>query len=219
MTLKIGVVSQKGGVGKSTLCRMIAAEYARGDWNVKIADMDAKQGTSYNWQRRRIENDIQPEISVELFQRVENALKIADQYDLIVFDGAPHSTKATLQIAKESALVILPTGNALDDLEPTIRLAHEIAQSGVAKERIAIVLCRVGASLIENKEAADYIKASGYHLLKGSIPEKTVYRRASDLGKSATETTHSSTNKKARKLIKSITGRIDQINKQKKEAA
>ena len=37
MALKIGVVSQKGGVGKSTLCRLIACEYARNGWNVKIA--------------------------------------------------------------------------------------------------------------------------------------------------------------------------------------
>ena len=60
MALRIGVVSQKGGVGKSTLSRMIACEYARSGWNVKIADMDASQGTSFNWQRRRIEHNRAP---------------------------------------------------------------------------------------------------------------------------------------------------------------
>lgn len=215
MTLKIGVVSQKGGVGKSTLCRMIACEYAKAGWNVKIADMDASQGTSFNWHSRRIGQGIEPQVSVEMFRRVSDVLKIADNHDLIIFDGAPHSTQATLQIAQESALVILPTGTALDDLEPTIRLAHELHQSGISREKIAISLCRVGNSDAENQEAADYIKSSGFFLLPGSLPEKTVYRRASDTGRAATETTHSSTNDRAAAVMKAIIARISQLNKQK----
>ncbi|MHC5747164.1 MAG: hypothetical protein ACYTXT_35825 [Nostoc sp.] len=40
MTVLVGVISQKrGGVGKSTLARLIAREYAAG-WDVKIADLD-----------------------------------------------------------------------------------------------------------------------------------------------------------------------------------
>lgn len=217
MALKIGVVSQKGGVGKSTLCRMIACEYARSGWNVKIADMDASQGTSYNWQRRRIEQGIDPQISVEMFPRIEGALRVEDQYDLIVFDGAPHSTQATVQIASESALVILPTGNALDDLEPTIRLAHEMRQAGIPSEKIAVALCRIGNSASENEEAADYIRQSGFFLLNGAIPERTSYRRASDMGRAATETTHASTNERAAELMKSISERIAEI--EHKEAA
>lgn len=217
MALIVGVVSQKGGVGKSTLCRMIACEYARSGWNVKIADMDASQGTSYNWHRRRIEQEIEPEVSVEVFSRVEGALRIADQYNLLVFDGAPHSTQITTQIARESALVILPTGNALDDLEPTIRLAHELRQAGIPHETIAIALCRVGNSLIENQEAADYIRQSGFYLLDGSIPDKTSYRRASDTGRAATETSYRSTNERAGELMKSISGRISEL--EQKESA
>lgn len=214
MTLKIGVVSQKGGVGKSTLCRLIACEYARNGWNVKIADMDASQGTSYNWQRRRIENTVEPQVGVEMFRRVSDVEKIANSYDLIVFDGAPHSTQATLQIARTCALTILPTGNALDDLEPTIRLAHELYQNDVPKDNLAVALCRVGNSDVENREAADYIRASGYVLLEGSLPEKTVYRRASDTGRAATETTHSSTNARAANLMQSIVNRLTQLHTQ-----
>jgi len=40
MALVIAVVSQKGGVGKSTCARLIAREYAQAGWNVKIADLD-----------------------------------------------------------------------------------------------------------------------------------------------------------------------------------
>ena len=214
MALKIGVVSQKGGVGKSTLCRMIACEYARGGWNVKIADMDASQGTSFNWQRRRIEQAVDPQVGVEMFRRVADVEKVADNYDLIVFDGAPHSTQQTLQIAQTSALTILPTGTALDDLEPTIRLAHELYRQEVPRDRMAIALCRVGNSEIENEEAASYIRTSGYLLLDGTIPERTVYRRASDTGRAATETSHRSTNERATGLMQSIVQRLEILTSQ-----
>ena len=58
MSVVIAVVSQKGGVGKSTLARLIAREYAAAKWNVKIADLDIGQGTSFNWQSRRLQHDI-----------------------------------------------------------------------------------------------------------------------------------------------------------------
>ncbi|MBA3922086.1 MAG: ParA family protein, partial [Nostocaceae cyanobacterium] len=53
MTLQIGVVSQKGGVGKSTIARLLAREYAAAGWDVKIADLDIAQATSTNWKQRR----------------------------------------------------------------------------------------------------------------------------------------------------------------------
>ena len=104
MALKIGVVSQKGGVGKSTLARMIACEYAAAGWEVKIADMDLKQSTSYEWQQDRLASGAEPAVSVEQFSSVPRAFRTEDKYNLIVFDGAPHATKRTLEIAKVCGL-------------------------------------------------------------------------------------------------------------------
>jgi chromosome partitioning protein len=204
----IGVVSQKGGVGKSTLARLIACEYSRSGWRVKIADMDVSQGTSYHWHSRRLQHAIEPEVSVEQFARVKPALKVADNYDLVLFDGAPHATAATLEIAHHSDLVVLPTGIALDDLEPTIKLAHELKQKAIPIKRIAVALCRVGDSENELNEARAYIEAAGYGLLPGAIPERTAYRRASDVGRAATETSFSSLNNRADEVVQGIVDRL-----------
>ncbi len=51
MTMIIAFVSQKGGVGKSTLARAVAREAAYGGLKVKIADLDTQQGTSVDWHR------------------------------------------------------------------------------------------------------------------------------------------------------------------------
>ena len=55
MSLIIACVSQKGGTGKSTPARLLAREYANAGWMVKIADLDISQGTSFNWQSRRLQ--------------------------------------------------------------------------------------------------------------------------------------------------------------------
>src|SRR5450755_3707911 len=49
MTIFISLCSQKGGVSKSTLARLVAREYANAGWSVKIADLDVSQGTSFSW--------------------------------------------------------------------------------------------------------------------------------------------------------------------------
>ena len=55
MAVLLALISQKGGVSKSTLARLIAREYANAGWNVKIADLDVSQGTSFHWQGRRLQ--------------------------------------------------------------------------------------------------------------------------------------------------------------------
>jgi chromosome partitioning protein len=201
--LAIGVVSQKGGVGKSTVSRMLAREYANAEWDVLIADMDVQQGTSTDWYTRRLENKLEPEFSVHKFSNIDRALKQGDKYDLIVFDGAPHATLQTKQIAKTSNLVILPVGNSKDDLIPQIRLAHELSDV-IETKRILFVLARVGDSVAENEATVDWIEQAGYKVLPGFIPERTAYRTAMDSGRTLTETSFKSLNGKADEVVQSI---------------
>ena len=208
MALKIGVVSQKGGVGKSTVARVIACEYAGNGWEVKIADMDKGQTTVGRWHARRLARGFEPEISVEQYSRVDRALRIEDRFDLLVFDGAPHATLTTKEIAKVADLIVVPSGVSLDDLEPTVLLAHDFRAAGISPDIIAIALCRVGDSVAELEEARAYIDKAGYPALEGSIPERTAYRRASDIGLCITETRYRSLNDRAAELVQSIIDRV-----------
>ncbi len=213
MALIIAVVSQKGGVGKSTFARLVAREYAANDLEVLIADMDVAQSTSFTWNGRRLENNIAPEISVQQFRKVDSALKMADKYDVIVFDGAPHATRQTLEIARHANILVIPTGTSLDDLIPTVQLAHELKKNGIPAKQIAIAFSRVGNSQVELDEASEYIQMAGYSLLNGAVPERTTYRRASDGGRAATETSHPSTNEKADEMAQAIINRIEELMK------
>jgi len=215
MTIKIAIVSQKGGVGKSTIARLIAREFAHNDWHVKIADMDVQQGTSYKWYKRRAANQITPEIRTETFASVKPALTDAENFDLFIFDGAPHATIATRDMARASDLVLLPTGLAVDDLEPQVLLAHELTHHGLAANKIVFVLWRVGDSQLEIHDAREYIKAAGYRTVAGEVPDRTAYRRASDQGRTATETYHKTLNQRADITAQSIINAITKISKRR----
>jgi chromosome partitioning protein len=215
MAIIIGVVSQKGGVGKSTITRLVARELAAQDWQVKIADLDISQATSYHWRSRRLQRALTPDISIEQYGRVDQALKNADPYDLLVLDGAPHASQATRDIARASDLVIIPTGLAVDDLQPGVTLAHELVKH-VPRSKIVFALCRVGSSDAEITDARHYLNEAGYEVLEGALPEQVAYRRASDEGRAATETRFTSLNKRAEILAQSIVNKIAMLTSKSK---
>jgi chromosome partitioning protein len=114
----------------------------------------------------------------------------------------------TLEIARTSDIVVLPTGLSLDDLKPTVLLAHELVEAGVVADKIAVGLCRVGDRENEIEEARRYIDKAGYGTLKGALPEKTAYRRASDEGRAASEVSFPTLKEKAERLAQSIIDRV-----------
>jgi len=211
MGYKVGIVAQKGGVGKSTIARALGTSYAAADWDVKIADLDINQSTSYTWLQRRLKAGITPVIEVQCFGTVAQANKHADNYDLFIFDGAPSASRGTEEIAKLSDLIILPTGLGLDDLEPTVMLANSLAKAGINKKKISFALCRVGDSLSEIEDARNYLLETPYYLLDGVIPEKTCLRQAQDDGFSVVESRFKGPRGKADHLVQSIMNRIEEL--------
>jgi chromosome partitioning protein len=82
----IAFISQKGGVGKSTLARTLAVEATKKKFKVLLADCDPQQATSYEWTKWRQENQLSPLIKSEVFNSISQVGKIKG-YDLIIVDG------------------------------------------------------------------------------------------------------------------------------------
>lgn len=187
---KIGVVSQKGGVGKSTIARDIARQFAAAGYKVKIADLDLKQTTSRDWSVRRLAAGVEPTISVESFQTPLQALQTTG-FDLLVFDGKPHSDIETKRIAEVCDLVVIPCGTSLDDLAPQVRLAHELRKAGIELERIVFVLNGViEVDDLATSDARRYIEEAGYSVVRQAIPMRKSYQSAQNSGRSLSEVTH-----------------------------
>lgn len=206
MTTVIAFVSQKGGVGKSTLARALAREAVSSGLQVKVADLDTQQGTSVDWHRTRLDGNINPAVSVEAFRTAKQALSIADHYELLIIDGPARTSSGTLEIAKIANLVVQPTGASVDDLRPAVREFHALTKAGIPLERLTFALNRIGTDA-EEAEARAYLEEAGYAILRGYLPERPAYRKAQNIGLSVTETRYSSLNQRADDLIQAL---IDQ---------
>ena len=208
MTTLIAFVSQKGGVGKSTLARALAREAAVNGLGVKIADLDTQQGTSVDWHRRRLDAGVEPTVSVEAYRTAEQALAQASRYDLLIIDAPARASEGTRRIAEKADLVVQPTNPALDDLTPAVLVFHELVKAGIPKNRLVFAINHV---LTEAEEAAArvYLEEAGYSVLEGYIPSRTSYRDAQNHGRAITETRFAALNGKADQLIQSLINRVD----------
>ena len=207
MATIIAFVSQKGGVGKSTLARALAREAAAGGMRTKIADLDTQQGTSVDWHRTRLNAGIEPVMAAEAFASAEQALKAADHFDLLIIDGPARTSRGTLDIARVADLVVQPTGASVDDLRPAIREFHALVQEGVPKSKLAFALNRIGTSA-EEADARSYVAEAGYEALDGCLLERPAYRKAQNTGHAVTETSYAGLNAKADALIQALIDRV-----------
>ena len=204
MAYIIGMVSQKGGTGKSTLARLLAHELARTGMRVKIADLDIQQTTCTVWASDRTEAGIEPEIQVQPLGNLATALAEVGHFDAYILDGRPHASQQTLEIARAAHAVVIPTGQTKDDLRPAVQLAHSLADAGIEPARIAFALVKTTRSTAEASAARTYLDQTDYTLLAGELPISTAYGIAHDTGKATSETPYRSLNDKAERLAQAM---------------
>ena len=211
MTISIGVISQKGGVGKSTLSRLIAVSFAASEWDVLLADMDINQATSFQWNARRMQKEITPLFAVQQFASVNQVTRQAPKYDLVIYDGHPAASEETAKIAKACDFVILPTSESIEDLQPQIQLANELrSYIGINRTYFALMLC--GSSEVQISEAREYLASTPFKLLDGSIEAKPGYKAALLEGRALNETPYDTLNTKADDLVISVNTIVETIH-------
>ena len=207
MTAVIAFVSQKGGVGKSTLARALAREAAASGLKVKVADLDPDQATIVDWHKVRTQRALEPSLSVELFRTVAQALASADGHDLLVIDGPAKASGSTTEIAKRADLIVQPTGAGRDDLNPAVRVFHGLVRLGVPQSRLIFALNHIGTES-EAEAARAFITEAGYSVLPGYLPERPAYRLAQNEGHAVTETRFPGLKERADALIQSLIDKV-----------
>lgn len=208
----IGCLSQKGGVTKSTFANTLGVAFTLSGWATKLIDLDAKQATISEWQRRRLAAGITPEVPCQMFGNVASAVRLGGEADLYIFDGAPHATTETVEIAKLCDMLVLPTGLSIDDLAPTVTLANTLADKhGIPVERIVFTLAKAGSSVAEVAAARDYLSKTRFHTLAGAIQLKPAFSRALDAGYSLIETPFKGPRAQATEVINAAMAKFTEL--------
>ena len=182
----IGCISQKGGVGKSVLARLLARELTASGYRAKIADLDVQQATSTRWIGTRLENGHQPEIEGAFYKTVGEAVRDSSGSEVLIFDGKPVADQQATEVAKKANLVVLPTGASVDDLRPTVQLMHALLKAGVPAPRILVVLVSSMTPATE-ADARAVLENAGIRVAKHALRKLPSYEVALGQGLSPSE--------------------------------
>jgi chromosome partitioning protein len=211
----IGCISQKGGAWKSTIARALGTAYTTAGWAVKIIDLDTKQATATKWQQRRLVSNIEPAVPVQMYGNVATALSRAGDADLFIYDGPANATEETVKIAKVCQLLILPTGLALDDLEPQVTLANTLVDShGIEASRIVFALCKASGRQPVIDAARTYLGKTRFSVLDGAIQHLDSFASAMNDGRSIIETPYKGPRAKAMEVIQAAINRFEMLTQE-----
>ena len=180
-------VGQKGGVGKSTLARVLAVAAARQEYKVLLGDFDLEQLSCIEWSATRLRNGIEPEIEARAFKSLKKLRKSVEGFDLVVVDTRGLADELTTDLSQESDVIFLPTGTSMDDLRPTLALARRLSKNRKIGNKIVLVLSIVGRSQRLLETAKQIIADAGFEVLDSIWPERDGFQADLDIGKAGSE--------------------------------
>ncbi len=126
----IGVLNQKGGVGKTTIAVNLAAVYAKAGQRVLLVDADP-QGSSLAWSSAREGTPLFTVVGMPKPTLHKDMPSIASDYDVVIIDGAPRVSELGRAAIMASDLVVIPVQPSPYDVwasADTVKLIKEAQQ-------------------------------------------------------------------------------------------
>lgn len=179
----LAVLSQKGGVGKTTLAIHLATEAQTQSKRVLVIDLEP-QGSAMLWAKARGDRkpDVSPVHEAALGQEVERAR--ADGYGLVVIDTAPHADPGALLAARAADLVLVPCRPAVFDLG-TVEATLDACK--LAKRPAVVVLNAVPVRSKVVEEAGEAIRGAGATISPVIVRQRVAFQHCLNDGRTAGE--------------------------------
>jgi chromosome partitioning protein len=179
----IAIISQKGGVGKSTLAVHLATEATAQGQRVLLLDLDP-QGSAMEWASRR--GDLPPDVSganpASVAKEIERAR--GEGYDLVVVDTAPHADHAALQAARVADLVAIPCRPSTFDIAA---ISATLDLCKLANKQAAVVINAAPIRSRVTTEAAEAIAEKGAKVSPIVIRQRVAFQHCMIDGRTAAE--------------------------------
>lgn len=179
----IAVVSQKGGVGKSTLALHLAVEFTAQGKKVAVIDLDA-QCSAANWGDRR-QADFPVVISAQA-NRLKKEIDRIRQHggDVVIIDTAPSSDSAAIEAVRASDLTVVPCRPSAFDVEAVANTRRIVELAG---KPYVVVLNFVQPFGHDADNAAEFLSGLGAEVAPVRLGQRIAYQRAMIDGQSAKE--------------------------------
>lgn len=126
----IGVLNQKGGVGKTTIAVNLAATYAKSGLRVLLVDADP-QSSALQWSSARDAEPLFPVVGMAKPSLHRDLPDIAKDYQMVIIDGAPRVNELGRAAILASDMVLIPVQPSPYDIwaaAETVKLIEEAQQ-------------------------------------------------------------------------------------------
>ncbi len=179
----LAVLSQKGGVGKTTLATCLAVAAEADGKRTAIIDLDP-QATASFW--KDVRQSSAPAVDSIQAVRLGATLKAltAAGADLAIIDGAAIARDITTEAVRHADLVLVPTRAAVFD---TMSMTHTLAVVHEHHKPFSVVLTFVPPQGQETVDAVKAIEELGARVCPVTIGNRKAFFRSQSAGLSVQE--------------------------------
>lgn len=185
----IGVLSQKGGVGKTTVALNLAAAIATSGSRVLVVDADP-QGSALAWSSAREAEPLFPVVGMAKPTLHRELPNLAANYHFIVIDGAPRVNDLARSAILASNLVLIPVQPSPYDIwasSETVRLIREARQINAALEAAFLINRKIARSAIGRDAAAALAQFEDIPVLEVHLSQRILYAESAAKGLTVVE--------------------------------
>ncbi|MDP2759887.1 MAG: ParA family partition ATPase [Sideroxyarcus sp.] len=188
----IGVLNQKGGVGKTTMSLNIAAELARRKNRVLLIDADV-QGSCLDWAAARSQLDAGPLFTCIGLPRAtihKEIVSLSQDYDHIIIDGVPRYSDITRSAIMSSDLVAIPIQPSPFDVWSAADVVKLIQEAQVYKPALQanFLINRVIAGTVIGRSLDDALESHQFKPFESRVHQRVVFAEAAMNGSALFET-------------------------------
>lgn len=174
----LAIISQKGGVGKTTLATALAVAAEQDGQNVALFDLDDQATAAFWGDIRASETPPVRDVKLALLARDLEKARNAGA-DLVILDCPPVHA-AAIGAAEPADFVLIPTKPALFDIR-SMRSTLKLMQSIGKRCGIVLTFCPVAGSQVTDARAL--VQEIGAELAPVDMHHRVAYQRAQEDGR------------------------------------